>query len=382
MNNMMQLTQIDSLRSITPDQWNHLAGSQNPFVRYEFLAALEEHECLLPFGWQPRHLVLHQEDKLLGAMPLYAKSNSYGEFVFDWAWASAYERGGKAYYPKLVCGVPYTPAGGTRLLVAPQADAQGVKDILLRGALQVMQDNRFSSLHVLFPDQADTDYLRNQGLLLRLGVQFHWENRGYRDFADYLDQFTSKKRKQIKRERRDAQRSGVTIEILDGYTATEAHWRVFHHFYSSTFARKSGVPTLSLGFFQAIAQTMPAAVVLVMARSDAHTYVAGAFNLRGGDTLFGRHYGCSEHYRHLHFEVCYYQTLEYCITHQLRRFEAGAQGEHKLSRGFLPSPTWSAHALLDAPFSQVVQGFLQQETAAMQDYIEELSAHAPFKQTQ
>jgi len=374
----MELSQTDGLKNISANEWNHLAGEQNPFLRHEFLLALEKHECLHPFGWQPLHLLVHDAGKLVGALPLYAKSNSYGEFVFDWAWASAYERSGKAYYPKLVCSVPYTPATGPRFLVAPDVDRQTIKKILLQGTLQVTQNNKLSSVHFLFTDKEDTQLLEDSGLMLRMGVQFHWDNQGYRDFGDYLDLFTSKKRKQIKRERRDAQNCGVDIEILDGHTATEEHWRVFHHFYSSTFERKSGTPTLSLAFFQALAQTMPEAIVLVMAR-DAQGYVAGAFNLRGSDTLFGRHYGCSEHYRHLHFEVCYYQTLEYCMTHKLQRFEAGAQGEHKLSRGFLPNPTWSAHWLLDAQFSQMIQRFLSQETEAMHDYIEELSDHAPFK---
>ncbi len=378
MNAPLQLSQVNSLKSIAADAWNQLSSKQNPFVRYEFLAALEEHNCLRPFGWQPLHLLVHEADVLVGALPLYAKSNSYGEFVFDWAWASAYERGGGAYYPKLVAAVPYTPATGPRLLVAPGADQAAVKKLLLQAALQFAQNANLSSLHFLFTDQADTEFLQAQGWLLRLGCQFHWQNQGYRDFADYLERFSSKKRKQIKRERRDAQGCGVTIEILDGQSASEAHWRVFHQFYSSTFERKSGVPTLSLAFFQALARTMPEAIVLVMAR-DAQGYVAGAFNLRGSDTLYGRHYGCSEHYRHLHFEVCYYQTLAYCMTQGLQRFEAGAQGEHKLSRGFLPTPTWSAHWLCDAHFSRQIQGFLQQETLAMHDYMQELQAHAPFK---
>ncbi len=211
-----------------------------------------------------------------------------------------------------------------------------------------------------------------------MGCQFHWENRGYRDFQDYLDAFSSKKRKQIRRERRDAQNSGVDIEILDGHQATASQWERFHHFYASTFERKSGVPTLSLNFFQELAQTMPDNIVLVMAK-HGREYVAGAFNLRGSDCLYGRHYGCSAHFRHLHFELCYYQTLDYCLAHGLRRFEAGAQGEHKLSRGFLPKPTWSAHWLADADFEQAVVRFLKAETEAMEEYVEELQAHSPFK---
>ncbi len=376
---MMELSYINHLSSVSATQWNGLSDGRNPFVQHAFLNALETCDCLHPFGWQPLHIVVHEHDQLVGALPLYIKSNSYGEFVFDWAWASAYERSGRAYYPKLVCSIPYTPATGPRLLVHPEADQHTVKQWLVQGALQMAQQQKLSSLHYLFTNQEDTDFLRESGLMLRLGYQFHWDNADYRDFDHYLEQFTSKKRKQIKRERRDAQNSDVEIEILDGYQAQEHHWQAFHQFYSSTFERKSGIPTLSLAFFQTLAQTMPEAIVLVMAH-NSQGYVAGAFNLRGTDALYGRHYGCIEHYRHLHFEICYYQTLEYCIAQKLQRFEAGAQGEHKLSRGFIPTPTWSAHWLADKPFSQLIQGFLQHETKAMLSDIEDLKTHAPFKQ--
>jgi len=374
---MLRLSRITALAEVPAAAWDRLAGTANPFICHAFLNALETQDCLHPYGWQPTHLLAWQGDVLVGAVPLYLKTNSYGEFVFDWAWASAYERSGLAYYPKLVGAVPYTPATGPRLLVAPQADAAAIKTLLIQGIEELTRSLGFSSAHLLFTDTPDTAALAAQGWLLRLGCQFHWENQGYRDFDDYLDAFVSKKRKQIRRERRDAQNFQGEIVILDGHTATDSDWAAFHGFYTSTFERKSGTPTLQLNFFKTLAETIPEAIVLVMARQGTHS-VAGAFNLRGTDTLYGRHYGCGEHFRHLHFELCYYQTLDYCIQHGLQRFEAGAQGEHKLSRGFLPKPTWSAHQLAQPQFASAVQRFLAQETPAMQAYIEELHTHSPF----
>lgn len=379
----MQIQYANSLADVTPEEWNRLAGDENPFTQYAFLSALEQHECLQPYGWQPVHILVRDAHHILvAALPLYVKGNSYGEFVFDWSWASAYERLlGKDYYPKLVCAIPYTPATGPRLLIDANADRALLATVLHQAAQHLAQEHHMSSLHYLFTHAQDSAFLfEKQGLLARVGYQFHWDNQGYRDFVDYLDSFVSKKRKQIRRERRDAAQCGVTIEILDGHQATDEHWAIFHDFYCSTFDRKSGVPTLSLDFFRALAKTMPDAVVLVMAHDNGR-YVAGAFNLRGKHTLYGRHWGCNTHFRHLHFEMCYYQTLDYCIANGLHRFEAGAQGEHKLSRGFLPQLTWSAHWLADAQFSQIVQRSLEQETQVIKIYIDELlEEHSPFKQ--
>jgi len=378
----MNVSFCPELQQLAPEVWNSVAGHANPFIRYEFLAALEQHDCLIPYGWQPMHVLVHQEHRLVGAMPLYVKTNSHGEFVFDWSWAGAYQRMiGKEYYPKLVTSVPFTPATGARLLIAEDVDYAAVAGLLMEGALQLAQHLDASSWHCLFPAQRDMGFLQQQSaLLVRMGCQFHWENQGYRDFADYLTAFNSKKRKQIKRERRDAEQSGLIIEVLDGHQATAEHWALFHAFYQGTFLRKANVPALSLEFFQALGATMPTAVVLVMAKTPEGEYVAAAFNLRGTDTLFGRHWGCNQHFRHLHFEVCYYQALEYCINQGMQRFEAGAQGEHKISRGFLPTATWSSHWLANQHFAKAVQNFLQQETSAVEQYIDELQAHSPFKQ--
>ncbi|MEM7018471.1 MAG: GNAT family N-acetyltransferase [Pseudomonadota bacterium] len=376
----MQLLCTNALsHAVSAEDWNALAGDESPFIRYEFLNALEQHNCLEPFGWQPSHLLIQDDDKkLIGAMPLYIKGNSYGEFVFDWSWASAYERNGLDYYPKMVCSIPYTPAAGPRLLAAEDAEPDKIRELLCQGAQTLAQQHKLSSVHFLFTNEQDRKALEGQGLMLRQGYQFHWENDGYETFDDYLGAMTSKRRKQIKRERRDAHNSGVIIEVLDGHNAESKHWKRFHDFYVNTYNRKWGHPALNQRFFEAIGETMPDNVVLIMAR-EGDEYVAGAFSLRGRDQLFGRHYGCTEYHRHLHFEMCYYQEIEYCINNGLQRFEAGAQGEHKLSRGLLPNSTWSAHWIADPRFAEAIQHFLTQERREIEMYIEELDEHSPFK---
>jgi predicted N-acyltransferase len=377
----MKVSYIENLVNIDAQAWNALVGTDNPFLRHEFLLALEQHQCLHPYGWQPIHIVIYnQQNQLIGALPLYLKNNSYGEFVFDWAWASAYERViGKDYYPKLVSAIPYTPVTSQQLLISPHENYSTVATVLNQAALALAQQLKVSSLHYLFTNQKDSDFLSNkQQLMLRTGFQFHWQNQQYRDFQDYLDQFIAKKRKQIKKERREAQNTGLEIEILNGHQATERHWHIFHDFYTATFDRKSGYPTLSLAFFQALAQNMPDNIVLVMAHQNGD-YVAGAFNLCNEQTLYGRHWGCKQHFKQLHFELCYYQTLDFCIKNKLSRFEAGAQGLHKLSRGFLPQLTWSAHWIADDAFTLLVQRFLQQETPVIQEQVAELNTHSPFK---
>lgn len=372
---------VENLGSVSAEQWNALGAAPYPFLRHEFLHALETHDCLGErYGWLPRHiLILDDNDRLVAAAPLYLKFNSYGEFVFDWSWADAYQRNGLAYYPKLVSASPYTPATGPKLLLAEDADPN-CRQMLLQGALQLAEHSQASSLHWLFPNDEQTDWLESAGMLRRTGCQFHWENQGYRDFDDFLRRFSSSKRKQVKRERRRVSEAGVDIRLLDGHSASEADWADFHQLYESTFHKRGGMPTLSLGFFLDIAEQMPDAVLLVQASHQGQV-VAAAFNLVGEQTLYGRHWGCREAFHSLHFEACYYQGLDFCIQRGLQRFEPGAQGEHKISRGFLPTPTWSAHWLADARFSQAVAGFLQDEHAGMLDYMQELAGHSPYRQT-
>lgn len=377
----MQTRIINRINAIPADSWNSLEGGiTNPFVRYEFLAGLEVNNCVgEKWGWHPRHLLLEDEEgRLLGALPLYLKDNSYGEFVFDWSWAEAYQRAGLKYYPKLVSSSPYSPVTGSRLLVAAGADRAEIKRHLGQAVLNYARSEGVSSLHILFTDGEDTAVLESLQMMRRTGTQFHWFNRGYHDFDDYLAGFTSSKRKKLKRERRRVAEQGIEIEILDGHQASVEQWQQFTRFYLATFEKHWGYATLNEGFFIQLGQSMPDNVVLVMAKHRGE-YVAAALSLRSHDTLYGRHWGCLEEYHSLHFELCYYQGIEYCITHGLSRFEPGAQGEHKVGRGFEPMPTWSAHWLADPRFTAAVKDYLAHEHGAMQEYMDELKGHLPYK---
>ncbi len=368
------------LSRVATVEWNALVGPRYPFLRYEFLRALEVHGCLGErYGWLPQHLLLHDAaGRLQAAAPLYLKFNSYGEFVFDGSWADAYRRAGLAYYPKLVSASPYTPATGPKLLSAATAPA-GTAEQLVGAGLELAGRLGVSSLHWLFTPDQDTERLQRLGFLRRTGCQFHWHNRDYRDFDAFLDTFTSAKRKQLRRERRRVTEQGIRLRRLHGDEASEADWVTFHRLYQSTFDKRGGIPTLSRDFFQEIAAAMPQQVLLVLAY-DGPRIVAAAFNLVGSDRLYGRHWGCFADYHSLHFEACYYQGLEYCIERGLAGFEPGAQGEHKVSRGFLPTPTWSAHWLADPGFSAAVQRFLTLETAGMADYLAQMRSHSPYRQ--
>ena len=375
----MHLSVHHTIDEIEATAWNSLVGEANPFLRHEFLHALERHHCVgAEAGWIPQHLVLRREGCLLGAVPMYLKDNSYGEFVFDWAWAEAYQRAGLNYYPKLVVAVPYTPVTGPRLLLNDTAEREDIADKLIRGAVELAQKLQVSSLHWLFTTLEDTARLERHGLMRRAGCQFHWQNAGYQNFDGFLASLSAEKRKKIKRERRRVQEANVKVEVLTGAQISDRQWEIFHQFYSLTFLRRGGIASLTLDFFKEIGRTLAAQVVLILASYDGE-YVAGAFNMRDKTTLYGRHWGCTEQFHSLHFEVCYYRAIEYCIEQGLQRFEAGAQGEHKISRGFLPSPTWSAHWLSHPAFSDAVQNFLNQEQQHMQYYMDELSEHSPFK---
>lgn len=379
----MHSTIIGSLKEVSSEAWNSLRGTQIPFLSHEFLYALEKHHCVGEArGWIPQHILLYENNQLVGAVPQYLKTNSYGELVFDWTWADAYQRSGMNYYPKLVVAIPYTPASGPRLLISPQADHDKIAAQLIRSAIKHAEHINVSSLHWLFPQEADLQLLTQHQLMPRLGCQFHWHNlagdNAYRDFDDYLDHFTSRKRKKIRRERRAVVEAGVTLKRLYGHQLSDRQWRAVHRHYCSTFDRLSGHATLSLDFFHDISQTLKQQLIIILAEHQGNT-VASAICFRDEDTLYGRHWGCDAHFQNLHFEACYYQGLEYCIEHKLQRFDPGAQGEHKISRGFLPTPTWSAHWIADPQFREAIADFLHRETRGMQHYIEELNTHSPFK---
>lgn len=374
----VQVEVVDSLQSVPAADWDRLAGA-DPFLRYGFLAGLEATDCLAPQGWYPQHLLVHQDGILSAAMPLYVRDNSYGEFVFDWSWADAYERAGGKYYPKLVTAIPFSPVSGQRLLIdRTSPHAEELAAVLVSAGVRACNDNELSSWHCLFPLDNEVAAFRAAGLLSRLGCQYHWFNDSYADFDDFLSRLSSKKRKQIRRERRKVAEQDLQIETLVGADISAEQWSVFYRFYCSTFHRKWGEPRLTETFFQTLNERLPGAPVLVLARAGAD-YVAGAFALRGGDTLYGRHWGCVAQYDNLHFELCYYRTIDYCINNGLKRLDAGAQGEHKLARGFVPVQTWSMHWIRDSGFRSAVKDFLGHESDAIERYIAGLDNHVAFR---
>lgn len=377
----MKTYTLQSLTDLAAEQWNALVQDQHPFLRHEFLTALERHQCVGHHtGWLPQYIVCFDDTHhLIGAAPVYLKTNSYGEFIFDWSWAEAYRRHGLSYYPKLVSAIPFTPATGQRLLISPQADPVAIAEPIIQHALDYARTRDLSSLHWLFTSDQDTDLLLRQGMLCRLGYQFHWHNRGYRDFQDFLDTLTSKKRKNINRERRLIREAGLEIRLIKGSQASDSQWRTLHSFYCSTFYRLGGFPTLTLPFFQEIATTMGDQIILVLVYKR-HQEVAGAISFQSDNTLYGRHWGCQTSYDSLHFEACYYQGIDYCIRQGLQRFEPGAQGEHKISRGFLPIFTRSVHWLAQPGFHQAVADFLDRETPTIQRYARELAQYSPYRQ--
>jgi len=371
---------VNSIHEIPSADWNRISGTGHPFLRHEFLSALETHGCVgAAQGWIPQHILAFDGTELVGITPLYLKDNSYGEFVFDWAWADAYHRAGIAYYPKLVSSIPYTPVTGARLLTCPGGDRTAICHALIDGALQLMQETQASSLHWLFTNETDTAMLVDRGCMRRTSCHFHWHNDDYSSFEDFLSRLSSRKRKKIRRERRHVEEAGIEMEIVHGNEASRQQWQAMHWFYRSTFLKKSGMPTLSLEFFEEISRTMGEQLVLVFASREQQP-VAGAIMLRGDDALYGRHWGCLEDFNSLHFEACYYQGIEYCINNGLALFEPGAQGEHKISRGFLPSYTWSAHQLVNEQFREAVGRYLLQEHEMMVDYHDDLLQTSPFRQ--
>ncbi|HEC13915.1 MAG TPA: N-acetyltransferase [Acidiferrobacteraceae bacterium] len=386
----MRLETIDRLSTLPPSQWNRLCGTDYPFARHEFLNALEDSDCVCAHhGWIPQHLVAYQKDStgdrdantLIGAVPLYLKDHSYGEYVFDWAWADAYARSGLNYYPKLVAAIPFTPATGPRLLTGKDDPDQTIKSALVKGVQTYAEDSRVSSLHWLFTQQSTHQYLAQQGLLTRIGHQFHWHNPGYEDFDQFLNAFCARKRKKIKRERRRVEEAGIHVDMRTGSELDERHWDAFYAFYLGTIQRHSAIPYLSRRFFHTLGRSMPEYIVMAVAY-EGPKLVAMALNLSGQDTLYGRYWGSLRDYHSLHFETCYYAAIEYCIKQQLKRFEAGAQGEHKLSRGFLATTTYSAHWLRHPEFATAIADFLQQEDHGMRDYIKALDQRTPYRKAQ
>jgi len=351
----------------------------NPFISHNFLSALEQSKSVhARAGWQPFHLLAEDKGALLGAVPCYVKSHSRGEYVFDHGWADAYERAGGRYYPKLQVAVPFTPATGRRLLVPPGPQAAAVRSALADALVDICRRADASSVHVTFPTESEWDLLGSRGFLKRTHQQFHWQNAGYDSFDAFLAALASRKRKTIRREREDALANGITVHWLTGSDLTESVWDAFFEFYMETGSRKWGRPYLTRQFYSLAGATMGDRILLVMAKRNGR-FIAGAINFVGSDTLFGRHWGAIEHHPFLHFELCYYQAIQYAIEHKLARVEAGAQGEHKISRGYLPITTYSAHYILDPALRRAIEDFLARERAYVAAAGEELAEAAPFR---
>jgi len=396
---LLRVSFVDSIDQVSDAQWQALQTFDNPFVSYAYLQALEESESVGGHsGWQVHHLLLHDEQqRLVGAVPCYLKQHSYGEYVFDWGWANAYQRAGIPYYPKMVCAVPFTPAAGGRLLTIAGSKQQvaQIRVVLADALIEEARRLGVSSVHCLFLPEDEAAALVNQanpgdsispvvptnsGWLPRHDIQFHWRNQGYQQFTDFLAEFSSKKRKNVNRERRRVSEAGVVMEVLAGEELSDEHWRLFYRLYRHTAFKRGGTAYLTERFFELIAERMAASVVMVMAR-DGDRYVAAALNFRGADTLYGRYWGCLAEYDSLHFETCYYSAIEYCIAEGIDRYEAGAQGEHKLSRGFLPITTHSVHWLAHPQFADAVADYLDDEREQIAGYQSMLQAHTPFRQS-
>jgi hypothetical protein len=369
---------VSSLSEIGQVAWDGLLAQQeeaNPFLSYAFLHALHESGSASPeTGWQPQYIALYDGDVLAAALPLYVKGHSYGEYVFDWAWADAYGRHGLDYYPKLLSAVPFTPVAGPRLLAVDAA----ARAALIAVLSATQRATEVSSTHILFPPETHARQLQEAGFMLRSGVQFHWLNPGYASFDEFLATLEQKKRKNIRAERRKVAEAGVTLRRVRGLDATDADWKLFNRCYRHTYAAHYSTPYLNLDFFRRIGRTMPDNILLVIAEREGRA-IAASLVLHSADTLYGRYWGELEHVPCLHFEAAYYQPLEFCIEQGIKTFEGGAQGEHKMARGFLPTKTFSAHWLAHPSFADAIERFLEREAGGIDEYMSELNERNPFK---
>ena len=369
----------DRIADISSIDWNACAGLDNPFVQHAFLNALETSGSVTPeTGWLAQHVLVKDEKGIPAACaPLYLKNHSYGEYIFDWGWADAFQRAGGAYYPKLQAAIPFTPATGPRLLVK-----QGVSDeyfeILVSAMLKIAKQHGVSSLHLTFLTKEEWKRLGNLNFMQRTSSQFHWENKNYRDFDDFLDSLISRKRKSIKKERRRVYEEGIELFCLTGDELSEEKWDIFYGYYTDTIDRKWGRSYLTRDFFSILGETMSNLAMLVLAEHN-NTPVAGALNFLGSETIFGRNWGCSQDFKFLHFEACYYQAIEYAISNKLKWVEAGAQGPHKIQRGYLPREVYSAHWIENDSLSAAIEGFLERERKEVDYQISELMRYSPFR---
>lgn len=376
----MHVEFIDRIDRVGAEQWNAVTGTDYPFTRYEFLHALENSEAVCDdTGWQPHHLVVYEEQQLVAVMPLYLKHHSYGEYIFDWSWASAYERHGLNYYPKLLSAIPYTPSTGPRLCIKTEQQSAAIYQKVSEALKEHCQFIGASSVHILYPQQSANKVFTEHGLSPRHSVQYHWFNKGFSSFDDFLETFSSRKRKNLRKERKRVAEQGLVLERLEGKDISPELWQTFYTFYQLTYAKRSGHGGyLNQAFFEQVATSMPENLMLVMAKYNGR-YIAGALNFCDSKTLYGRYWGCIKEFDFLHFEACYYQGIEYCIEHGLSRFDPGAQGEHKIQRGFTPIPTWSNHWIKNEEFRFAIDDFLKKEALSIESYIQDASELLPFK---
>lgn len=379
MTDAVRIRTLQRINELTACEWNNCRTDDHPFTSFEFLNALEESGSVnAETGWMPQHLVLEKDGQIKGAAPMYIKGHSQGEYVFDHNWAHAYEQAGGRYYPKLQLSVPFSPVTGPRFLCGSGEDRTDNAKLLLQGTKEVAAKYGISSVHITFLPEGDLEITEASGFHTRLGEQFHWHNRAYDHFDDFLGDLSSRKRKAIRKERRPDNFTDLTFETLRGSEITSSHWDAFFEFYIDTGSRKWGTPYLTRSFFDLLSEALKDQVVLFMVNKEGHP-IAGALNLIGSDCLYGRYWGCVEDHRYLHFETCYYRAIEYAIEHGLARVEAGAQGPHKLARGYLPTKTYSSHWMQDPGFHDAVGDFLKAETREMDAELEYLGKLTPFR---
>ena len=378
--NKLHIEILDRLSDVSAAEWNALHGPDaGPFLKYEFLSTLEETGCVgSNTGWQVAHLVLKRDEKLVGAMPLYLKRHSYGEFVFDWSWAQAYEQQGLNYYPKVLCAIPFTPVQGSRILCKSESD----QNALIGGLKSLLSENGLSSAHILFPMATEAEQLKAQGFLLRDSVQFHWHNQDFQSFEQFLSALTMKRRKNIRREREQVAREAISFRHVPGKESTDQDWEFFFDCYQNTYLEHHSSPYLSEAFFKLWVKRSPENLHLIIAQRNGVSIAASLLVVdKQSSKAYGRYWGALEHIPCLHFETAYYQAIEYCITQGIQTFEGGAQGEHKMARGFLPTTIQSAHFIQDPRFSKAVAHFLEREHQGIGAYVDELAEHSPLKST-
>ena len=376
----MKIEFLDSIERIDKEKWDRAINNQYPFLKYEFLKGLEITKCVSPEeGWTPLHLVVSEVDTILAIMPLYIKTDSQGEFVFDWSWADAFYRNGLDYYPKLVCSIPFTPASGPRLVIKDSTRTEEIIKIVSGALKQLAEENNFSSVHILLAEKDEINLYSNQDFSLRTSYSFHWFNKEYRNFGNFLEDMTSRQRKNIKKERSKINSQGIIMSKIKGSEITDEMLEIFYKFYQVTYLKRGMRGYLNLDFFKYIGNEMPESILMVFAQKGSGEYVAGALNFYDEEKLYGRYWGCLEEYDSLHFETCYYQGIEFCIEEKLDSFDPGVQGEHKIKRGFCPIETFSSHWIKDIRFKEAIDDFLSRERAHILEYNQDRKSRLPFR---